>query len=316
MKSLQQAMNDILERQWPLKVCAELLDEKLRAQGVTLSQSKLNELAKRILDEKKTSIDLEIDENELSAVQIEFTEEDGRKAEEKMEQLSNMLPALLRDMTVRGTEVVLESMKRRWPKESRAQKRDMNRLRRNLDVRWGPALERLKMLCTISRELGSDINNALRPAGGGDRPQTFDLLIRSHARACQITEEVICLLGSGFADGAMARWRYTAHAAPHRCNLANAARRRSMGGRGILGHVGEGFDRHLRSPSPYPSRPPARNWTRPLRPPPLSCEGWPAAPAARSDPARSFRTRPGLSWRSRPTIRWPIAPRTCCRARG
>ncbi len=207
MKSLQQTMDDILERQWPLKVCAELLDEKLRAQGVALSKSKLNDLAERILDEKKTSIDFEIGESELSAVQIEFTEEDGRKAEEKMEQLSNMLPGLLREMTVRGTEVVLESMKRRWPKEFRAQKRDMNRFRRNLDLRWGCGLERLKMLCTISRELGSNINTALRPGGGGDRPQTFDLLIRLHARACQITEEVLCLLGSGFADGAMARWR-------------------------------------------------------------------------------------------------------------
>ena len=52
-----------------------------------------------------------------------------------------------------------------------------------------------------------NINNALRPDGGGERPQTFDLLIKLHARACQITEEVICLLGGGFADGAMARWR-------------------------------------------------------------------------------------------------------------
>jgi hypothetical protein len=136
-----------------------------------------------------------------------------------MEQLSNMLPALLRDMTLRGTEVVLESMKRRWPKESRAQKRHMNRFRRNLDVRWGPGLDRLKMLCTISQVLGSDINNALRTAGGGDRPQTFDLLIRLHARACQITEEVICLLGSGFADGAMARWRTVHEIAAVACLL-------------------------------------------------------------------------------------------------
>jgi Family of unknown function (DUF5677) len=42
---------------------------------------------------------------------------------------------------------------------------------------------------------------------GPPRPRTSDVLLRLHARACQITEEIICLLESGFADGAMARWR-------------------------------------------------------------------------------------------------------------
>lgn len=39
------------------------------------------------------------------------------------------------------------------------------------------------------------------------RNHLIDVLSRSHARACQITEEILCLLQGGFADGAMARWR-------------------------------------------------------------------------------------------------------------
>ncbi|WP_271518459.1 DUF5677 domain-containing protein [Bradyrhizobium sp. CCBAU 53380] len=38
-------------------------------------------------------------------------------------------------------------------------------------------------------------------------PLSLDVLIRLHARACQIAEEIVCLLEGGFADGAMARWR-------------------------------------------------------------------------------------------------------------
>ena len=34
-----------------------------------------------------------------------------------------------------------------------------------------------------------------------------DILTRQHVRACQVTDEIICLLENGFADGAMARWR-------------------------------------------------------------------------------------------------------------
>lgn len=207
MKSLQQTINDTIEKQWPLQICAEVVDEKLRAQGIKLSKRKLTELARRILDENAASIDLQVGNSGPSPLQIQFTEDDGRKAEEKMERLSASFPDFVSELTARGTDIMLASMKRPWPKESLAQKRDTDRFRRNLNQRWGSGLERLSMLCTISREFGSGINNTLRPDGGGDRPQTFDLLIRLHARACQITEEVICLLGNGFADGAMARWR-------------------------------------------------------------------------------------------------------------
>lgn len=34
-----------------------------------------------------------------------------------------------------------------------------------------------------------------------------DILTRQHVRACQVTDEILCLLENGFADGAMARWR-------------------------------------------------------------------------------------------------------------
>jgi hypothetical protein len=41
----------------------------------------------------------------------------------------------------------------------------------------------------------------------GNTTKSFEILIRLHARACQVAEEVVCLLSNGLADGAMARWR-------------------------------------------------------------------------------------------------------------
>lgn len=35
----------------------------------------------------------------------------------------------------------------------------------------------------------------------------FDLVVRHHARACHIANEILCLLKNGFADAAQARWR-------------------------------------------------------------------------------------------------------------
>lgn len=106
MKSLQQAINDVIEKQWPQHICAELLDEKFRAQGIKLPKRKLKQLARRILEEKADSIAFEGANGEPASIQIQFTKDDGRKAKEKMERLSASLPDFVNEM-VRGTEIML-----------------------------------------------------------------------------------------------------------------------------------------------------------------------------------------------------------------
>jgi hypothetical protein len=69
-------------------------------------------------------------------------------------------------------------------------------------------LASLHILLTITRELGDTVNSETREASDvSSQSYLTDVLLRLHARACQITEEIICLLEAGFADGAMARWR-------------------------------------------------------------------------------------------------------------
>jgi hypothetical protein len=80
--------------------------------------------------------------------------------------------------------------------------------RERLYERWQMPLERLRMLVTVTREFGAGINeNARQSTSATSHKFMIDVLSRSHARACQIDEEIICLLEGGFADGAMARWR-------------------------------------------------------------------------------------------------------------
>jgi hypothetical protein len=63
------------------------------------------------------------------------------------------------------------------------------------------------MLVTIGREFGDNFPRDLRDADRRRAPITIEVLVRLHARACQVADEVICLLSHGFADGAVARWR-------------------------------------------------------------------------------------------------------------
>lgn len=63
------------------------------------------------------------------------------------------------------------------------------------------------MFVTISREFGESVNHNVQGGEQTDQRHLVDVLMHCHARACQVTEEIICLLSNGFSDGAMARWR-------------------------------------------------------------------------------------------------------------
>jgi hypothetical protein len=63
------------------------------------------------------------------------------------------------------------------------------------------------MLLTSCRELGQETATRLQKSRSRKNRVLRSLLVRLHARACQITAEIITLMENGFADGAMARWR-------------------------------------------------------------------------------------------------------------
>jgi hypothetical protein len=200
-KTVDRTIEDI-----PANILSDLLDEKLCAQGIILATDKRKELARRILREKVSELTFDVD-TDVKNVVIQFTDEDTQAVSAKMEAFLDRLPKLIQGLLDETADTWLKSLKRKWKAESRQQQRDLDEFRDRLAERWGDGLELLRMLVTISRDYGSALNDELRPRGGGDKPITFDVLIKLHARACQVFEEIACLLNHGFADGAMARWR-------------------------------------------------------------------------------------------------------------
>src|ERR1039458_2598896 len=63
------------------------------------------------------------------------------------------------------------------------------------------------MLLTMSREWCHEANERESARKKNIEEKVRGLLIRFLVRSCQVTDEIICLLENGFADGAMARWR-------------------------------------------------------------------------------------------------------------
>ena len=90
--------------------------------------------------------------------------------------------------------------------EHAAQRGDFER--RLLD-RWRPALDLFEMVLVACTEAGSDLHDSLNAEGGpaSDHPTKLHVLTLLHARACLVANEVFALLRTGFAVGALARWR-------------------------------------------------------------------------------------------------------------
>jgi hypothetical protein len=77
---------------------------------------------------------------------------------------------------------------------------------KRLDRRWRKAFGLLQMLLTIATEFGGSVSGRLRSDLSTNLHKT-DVLTRLHARACQVSSEVLALVRQGFPDGALARWR-------------------------------------------------------------------------------------------------------------
>jgi hypothetical protein len=209
MRILQDVIEHTLHSA-PAEAAAALVGQKLAAQGVKLSPRERALLAEQIFRGGNDSFYLRRWKWwEHGRVALEFTREDIEQIERTFtEFVQNHLPEIIQKATVDLSRNILSDLKAKWKSESRRQRRELAGFKKRLYERWEVPIEGLRMLVTISRELGDTINQELaHSTESAGREHLIDVTLRLHARACQITEEVICLLEGGFADGAMARWR-------------------------------------------------------------------------------------------------------------
>ena len=84
---------------------------------------------------------------------------------------------------------------------------DIAGFQRRLNQRWATPLGLLELFISLATDAGSSFNSNFRPDAALKHDVAFEALTRLHARACQISSEVLVLLRHGYADGAHARWR-------------------------------------------------------------------------------------------------------------
>lgn len=204
--SYQRILEDALA-EVPYRIAANVVSEKLAADGVEMTEEerlRLFEHLKTVSDEHFTFGDASLDER----LRVEITDADVSLIENRLDKfMTESVPKVISTVGEDAAEQILLALHASWAEEAERQRLEREGFQERLHARWGRGIDLLRMLLTVSREFGDLANTTLRGAEAQEAPVLADVLLRLHARACQVTDEIGCLLTAGFSDGAMARWR-------------------------------------------------------------------------------------------------------------
>lgn len=187
----------------PRIILEDLIEKKLSEVAAQSRLGLVSGIANHILSGSLESF--KWNNGDLNDVKIspEFSNKDLADINQKVESITKLMPSIIENIASEISIDILNTLKENWQEEYQLQKNDCDGFRIRLEDRWGEATGLLRLLLTICREIGDKVplDNS------SEQSHRRNLLIRLHARACQVTSEIITLLENGFADGAMARWR-------------------------------------------------------------------------------------------------------------
>jgi hypothetical protein len=192
----------------PRLLLLKLIKEKLSAEGLAGQPGLAEALTDHCLNGGGDTF--EWDDGVASArrnLALSFSEKDTARLTELTDEFMERLPAIIENTSKSAAETLLKTLKRKWPEQAAYETAVFDGFKGRLEARWGGGFDLLRMLLTSCRELGEESAKRLQRSKTHKNRILRSLMVRLHARACQITAEIITLIENGFADGAMARWR-------------------------------------------------------------------------------------------------------------
>lgn len=194
-------------RDAPRILIKALLKKKLTEINESVSDDILEQLVEQILGDE-TDL-LEFDDGDTDEIiDISFDDTDLEQLQAAFDYFNEtQIHEVIEEFSVSHAKIVTKSLKSRWLEQFAYQKYQTEQFRHNLEDRWGNALHLLRMLLTISYEIGDETYQRWRKSRARRNQFLREAIIKLHGRACQVAGEIIVLMESGFADGAIARWR-------------------------------------------------------------------------------------------------------------
>ncbi|MDK2957909.1 MAG: hypothetical protein PWQ57_3407 [Desulfovibrionales bacterium] len=210
MRSMHAMFENICKEQY-YRVLVSIIKEKLEDFGLNLSDSKNDELIKRLTESRDAAatikeFDFGIDSDR--EISISLTKTDLERVADACKRIhGDNLHSVILDFLEDISSMTVESLHKEWESQRAYEDDVLENFKKQLFEIWGKAIEGLRMLVSLAREFGADFNRYIRKRIDNKNPFLTDVLTRLHARSCQLADEIVCLLSSGHSDGAMARWR-------------------------------------------------------------------------------------------------------------
>lgn len=211
MAKLQRALLEQIDKP-PEVVLQRILRRKLVEAGIEIPPAAFDALIDHVLrqggdvftwTDAKTGEEAET----VRKLTLSFGDKDIEEIQSFTSEFEARLPALINTLATEGAATLFRTLKERWTIEGAVQRYELDGFRERMEERWGEGLNLLRMLLTCCRELGNEAFKRYRRTKSKKHACRRFVLVRLHARACQVADEIITLLENGFADGAMARWR-------------------------------------------------------------------------------------------------------------
>jgi hypothetical protein len=186
----------------------KLIERKVKRAGTSLTKSQKIRLRNLLLSEQFSSTTLRFRGNHASVSRSStFTRKDSEELERYYKSYLKNLERIVEKVSESQARLLLSTLKRNWPNQRAQDRRRIKGFEQRLVATWKVPLDLLEMHIHIALEFGARINDEHRKVRKLKRLLFIEVLTRLHARSCQVASEILVLLKSGFADGAMARWR-------------------------------------------------------------------------------------------------------------
>lgn len=202
-KAIQQALEAL-----PKIILRKLLDRKLKEAGAEIPSQAIIDLTDHILSGKRSSFTWhDPSDKKVTHFKLEFTEKDIQEINEAVTKALEAIPKAALAASDQISRKIFKRICSNWSTEQALQKHEAKEFLDHIEERWGEGLDYLRMLLTSCREIGQKTVQRHNKSKSKRHMYRRWVLLRLHVRACQVTDEIICLMENGFADGAMARWR-------------------------------------------------------------------------------------------------------------
>lgn len=209
-KVLLRAINEQIR---PTHLLAHLLVAKLTQKGIDRASLKLGKIGAAVQEALSTrgqhipsclSIETGNPELDKQDIDIEIGKVD---IDALVKATQRTIEKITPKLAVTLSKLLLRTVKHNAKDGLNARRAEQGSFETRLYTRWKKPLDLLAVQMVLGTEIGEERNRSLRKTSRRKDNFLVEVLTRLHARACQVVGEVETLLSSGYADGALARWR-------------------------------------------------------------------------------------------------------------